>query len=136
MFRLLSVLLLIIPIISGCSAVRQADHRKVGLVASDNTEKDYLKDFGMIKEGKIAEHTFLIKNNSPEVLNIKNITSSCGCTISEIKKKILDPGETTSLKVKFNSSGYLGKVEQFVYVNTDSIDEPVIKFIIKADVYK
>lgn len=96
----------------------------------------YTWDFGKIKQAEVASHSFTLKNESSKTLNIKAVNTSCGCTASEVKKKILLPLESTEVEVKFNSKGYSGAVQQFVYVNTDNIDKPVIRFIIKADVTK
>ncbi len=93
-------------------------------------------DFGKIKQGEVVTHTFSLKNESNKTLNITAVNTSCGCTASEARKKVLLAQESTELEVKFNSKGYSGPVQQFVYVNTDDIDKPVIRFIIKAEVVK
>lgn len=91
-------------------------------------------DFGKRQEGEILKHSFVLKNNSGETLNIKDINTSCGCTASQVQKKILSPGETTLIEVTFNTKGYSGPVQQFIYVNTDSPKEPILRFIIKAEI--
>jgi len=93
-------------------------------------------DFGQIKQGMVVTHTFTLKNESSKPLNIVSVNTSCGCTVSEVKKKVLVPQESTALDVKFNSKGYSGAVQQFVYVNTDDLDKPIVRFIIKANVTK
>ena len=93
-------------------------------------------DFGKVKEGEVLKHDFVLKNESPKTLQINEVTTSCGCTVSEVKKKTLLPGESTAVEVSFKSKGYSGPVQQYVYVNTDSLDNPVIKYIIKAVVAK
>lgn len=93
-------------------------------------------DFGRVREGQIVKHAFSLKNESDKTLTIKDLHTSCGCTASEIKKKALGPGESTEILVSFDSKGYSGEVKQFIYVNTDDIDNPVIRFIIKAEVVK
>lgn len=107
---------------------------------SENTKEEISDpntwDFGQVKEGEVYKHTFIFQNESAKPLNIKSINTSCGCTASEAKKKNLLPGESTEIEVKFNSKGYSGPIQQFVYVNTDDVDNPVIKLIIKADVVK
>lgn len=100
------------------------------------TTDPYAWDFGKIKQGEIASHNFTLKNDSAKILNITAVNTSCGCTASEVKNKILEPQGSTTVEVKFNSKGYLGPVQQFVYVNTDNIDKPVIRFIIKVEVVK
>ncbi|MFA5231970.1 MAG: DUF1573 domain-containing protein [Candidatus Omnitrophota bacterium] len=92
-------------------------------------------DFGKIRvAGGIVKHVFSLKNDSNDNLNISGTHASCGCTVSEIDKKVILPGESALLEVKFNPKGYFGKITQFVYVNTDSKTTPVYKFTIKADV--
>jgi hypothetical protein len=96
----------------------------------------YTWDFGKLKHGEVAAHSFTLKNNSKKALKITAVNTSCGCTVSEVKKKVLLPGESTPVEIKFNSKGYSGAVKQFIYVVTDDIDNLVIRFIIKAHVVK
>ncbi len=93
-------------------------------------------DFGKAKQGEVLKHDFLFKNETKGVLNITSVNTSCGCTASQPGKKSLKPGETTKIKVSFNSHGYLGQVQQFVYVNTDNADLAVVRFTIKAQITK
>lgn len=117
--------------------------------AQENTDANTW-DFGRVKEGEVLKHTFIFKNESKEILKIKDVATSCGCTASEVEKKVLMPQESTVINVTFNSKGYFAGVQQFIYLFTDSldastslsvngeykrtIDNPVIKFIIKAQV--
>jgi len=96
----------------------------------------YTWDFGRVRQGEILRHDFLLKNESNKVLNIKSVDTSCGCTVSKTKKSALLPQEATLIEVNFDSKGYLGPVQQVVYVNTDRLDTPVIRYIIKAEVVK
>lgn len=93
-------------------------------------------DFSTVTEGKKYVHAFIFKNNSDTYLNIKDVSTSCGCAVSNIKKKKLAPGEMTELAVTFDSTGYEGAVTQFIYVRTDSLDKPIVRFIIKAFVVR
>lgn len=118
----------------------------------EKTADPYTWDFGKIKQGEVVSHKFTLKNGSAKALKITSLTTSCGCTVSEVKKRDLLPNESTEVEAKFNSKGYSGAVQQFIFVNTDyigtsakpsadgersrTIDKPVIRFIIKADVAK
>jgi len=93
-------------------------------------------DFGSIKEGDIVKHNFIFKNESKKVLTIKDVNTSCGCAVSQVEKKVLKPGEATTIEVQFNSRGYSGEIKQYIYVYTDDLDNPVARFIIKASVAK
>ncbi|MHB8154432.1 MAG: DUF1573 domain-containing protein [Candidatus Omnitrophota bacterium] len=93
-------------------------------------------DFGQVKQEAVLKHDFILKNETNDILGINNIHTSCGCTVSESDKKSLIPQESTTIKVTFNSKGFLGPVQQFVYVHTDNTDLAIIKFTIKAEVIK
>jgi len=93
-------------------------------------------DFGRVKQGAVVKHDFTFKNETPGILKITGVNTSCGCTASQAEKKSLAPGESTVISVAFDSKGYSGAVKQFVYVNTDNAAMPVVRFIVKAEVEK
>ncbi len=136
MFKFYFLLLLSLFILPGCNSVKQKSLVENPVLNTLEKQDLYLKDFGLVKAGEVVKHSFVIKNDSAKVLNIKDVGTSCGCTVSEIKNKTLKPGESTLLEVKFDSKGYSGPVQQFIYLSTDSLDEPLIRFIIRAQVLK
>ena len=93
-------------------------------------------DFGKVQEVQVLTHNFVLKNKGQKVLNIKEVNTSCGCTVSTVKKKQLAPQEETTIEVKFKAKGYSGPTKQFIYVHTDDLDKPVIRFVIRANVEK
>lgn len=124
--------ILFLAMITGCSA--QENSEIIEQTTNQPEENQYAWDFGPVQENIILKHEFIFKNNTPQMLTIQNVSTSCGCTVSEVKQKILSPGESTTIGVSFDTKGYKGSVEQYVYVNTDSLDNPVLKYIIKAQV--
>ncbi len=76
-------------------------------------------DFKKIKEGEKISHIFKIKNAGDEMLEIKKVRASCGCTAVAPVKKSLKPGEEAEIKVTFNSDGYSGKQTKYVYVHSN-----------------
>lgn len=106
------------------------------LRAEDNPGAVNEWDFGKVKEGVVVKHDFTFKNETPGILKITGINTSCGCTASQAGKQSLAPGEATTINVAFNSKGYSGAVKQFVYVNTDNAGLAVIRFVVKAEVEK
>lgn len=123
--------LFVLLLLTGCRAENQQ-----GINPPIQEEKKTLDpdtwDFGFIQKDEIVTHDFEIKNNLPGTLTIKDVTTSCGCTASSARKKTLAPGESTQVKVEFNSKGFKGETSQFVYVNTDDPLNPILKFTIKA----
>lgn len=135
MLKVIFLALFVLVNSSGCSSQRyvQKEQEPVG---KEESADPYVWDFGRVKEGAVLKHEFILKNESGKTLTIQNVDTSCGCTASEAEKKVLPPGEETKIKVKFNTKGYSGSVQQFIYVHTDDLDNPIIRFIIKADVIR
>jgi len=123
------LLIFVFYFLSGCDSLNQP------VITPQLEVKDPCAwDFGHVKEGVVLKHNFILKNESSNTLNIKDINTSCGCTVSGVEKKTLLPGENTLLKVQFDTRGYSGHIEQYIYVHADSPDNPIIRFVIKADI--
>ncbi len=137
MIRIILLLLFLSFPLQGCYSQNESETAaKQETVSQLETDDPYAWDFGQIGEGEIVNHDFILKNESEKTLTIKDVNTSCGCTVSQVKKKILLPGESTKIEVRFNSKKYSGRVQQYIYVHTDSLDKPIIKFTIKAEVIK
>ena len=65
-------------------------------------------DFGNITQGDKVTNVFILTNNGGDLLKILNVQTSCGCTAAKPEKDELAPGESTNLKVTFNSAGRHG----------------------------
>ena len=94
-----------------------------------------MHDFGEIEQGKIVETVFTIKNVGDKDLFIVDAYASCGCTVPEVTKEAIKPGESAPINVKFDSNGKSGEVTKTVNVrcNTPKIIEQIkIKVSIKT----
>lgn len=94
-----------------------------------------IHDFGEIEQGEIAETTFLIKNVGDNDLYIVDAHGSCGCTVPEVTKEAIEPGESAPISVKFDSNGKSGEVTKTVMItcNTAKVVENIkIKASIKT----
>ncbi len=80
-------------------------------------------DYGYIGQGEVVKHIFTIKNVGNAPLNILRASASCGCTRPEYSFMPIMPGETSDVKVHFNSTGKLGRVESKVTILTDALPE-------------
>lgn len=82
------------------------------------TEKEF--DFGTIKEGDKVEHVFTFTNTGDGDLLIVDAKGSCGCTVPVFKKEPIKPGETSTMKVTFDSTGKPGKQQKSVNITTNT----------------
>lgn len=93
-------------------------------------------DFGEINQGEIVETEFIMKNTGNNDLYVIDAHGSCGCTVPEVTKEAIKPGESTPIKVKFDSNGKNGIVQKSINIrcNTDNLVEVVkIKANIKTN---
>ncbi|MBU2222371.1 MAG: DUF1573 domain-containing protein [Candidatus Omnitrophota bacterium] len=132
MKRIFAVLILVLLSLTSPNCFA-AGNNLTGEAALDEL---YIWDFGTVKQGVELKHDFNLTNDSGKVLNIKNVNTSCGCTGSKADKNKLQAGESTRIEVIFKTKGYSGAIQQFVYVNTDNPDNPILRFTIKAEVVK
>lgn len=121
---LLLFLVLFFP--AGCYS-----HRQIATITTEK-EEPYVYDFGPVKEGKILKHTFVLRNYSDKILKIKDVYSSCGCTVSKVRDKKVLAGKSTSVMMQVNTKGYSGPIKQYAYISTDDPAQQVIEFSIEA----
>ena len=76
-------------------------------------------DFGTIVEGAIVSHDFFITNEGTENLVIIKVSASCGCTVAKPQDEVLEPGESTMMKVTFNSAHKRGNRKNYVTIYTN-----------------
>ncbi|MCK4836230.1 MAG: DUF1573 domain-containing protein [Candidatus Aminicenantes bacterium] len=91
--------------------------------------------FGEIDEGQSADLVFKFKNTGDSLLVIKSIRPSCGCTVTQLKKRRYKPGEEGMIPVKFLSRGYGGKkVYKSIAVASNDPDNSYIRLKIVGKV--
>ena len=91
-------------------------------------------DFGDVKPNQINSYMFTFKNEGTGTLQIQNVRSSCGCTAVVPEKKVLLPGESSILQVKYHSGRYPGKVEKKISVTSNDPVESVVILSIAAQI--
>ncbi len=96
-------------------------------------------DSGDIEYGDVKEYVFQVKNTGNQVLEIKKVATSCGCTTAEVDKESIAPGETANLNVKYDSGAMSGahamnEQERIIYVKTNDPNSPQTEVTIKANV--
>lgn len=78
-------------------------------------------DFGKVKEGDTIRKSFMIKNVSDVPLKIKNVKSSCGCTIAKLKDSVVYQNKSTEIKVHFIADSHnVGKIRKSIIVDSNT----------------
>lgn len=91
-------------------------------------------DFGDIKQGESVTTSFVITNSGGDLLEIKDVRATCGCTAAKPDNNNLKPGESTKIGVTFNSKGRKGHQEKQVRVTTNDPDNKEIVLTIRCNV--
>jgi hypothetical protein len=91
-------------------------------------------NFGVIKSGDVVTHEFQFTNTGKSDLIIRKTQASCGCTATHPTKSVLKPGESSSISVKFDSTGKQGKEQKTVTVITNDPDRTTLYLTIDADI--
>jgi hypothetical protein len=76
-------------------------------------------NFGKVKEGEIVEFEYRFKNTGSEPYVIQNAKGSCGCTVPVWPKKPILPGESGTVKVRFDTNHKPGNRTQTVYISSN-----------------
>jgi hypothetical protein len=95
--------------------------------------KDTVFQIGNIRQGEIVTHDFEFKNNGKRPLVISSAKGSCGCTVAEFPSEPMIPGQTGTIKVRFNSSGKKGHQEKTVTI-LDNSNKGIHLLYLKGDV--
>lgn len=82
-----------------------------------------LHDWGKISDESPVTYSFKFKNTGNKQINITGVKASCGCTGSAASKLNLNPGDESTIDVKFDPTGRNGPEAKTITVTTD--DEKV-----------
>jgi hypothetical protein len=77
-------------------------------------------DFGDIYQGDKLEHIFKFTNQGTEPLILSNVATTCGCTATFWPKDPIVPGESSEIKITFNSAGKMGRQNKIITIYSNS----------------
>ena len=85
-------------------------------------------DFGTIPEKGDGTFAFVFKNTGKEPLILKNVRSSCGCTVPEWPKEPIKKGNKGTIKVSYNTR-ITGSFSKSITVYSNAEGDPVVLHI-------
>ncbi len=81
-------------------------------------------NFGTAKEGELISHKFFFENKGKTDLLIKDATATCGCTVPSYPKVPVRPGESSYIRVSFNTKAKTGNQAPVVTIYTNARKTP------------
>ena len=84
---------------------------------------DTTHNFATAIDGDMVEFNFRFKNTGTKPLIVTNASASCGCTVPEKPELPILPGDTSFIKVVFNSKGRIGMAHKTVRIISNARPE-------------
>lgn len=91
-------------------------------------------DLGNVLEGTEIPYVFKIQNIGGEQLVIKNVSTSCGCTLLNLKTKYIEPGKSGDLEVIMDTSMKQGAVKKQIDIYSNDPEHPKVSVYLAANV--
>lgn len=82
-------------------------------------------DYGEIFQSDNGEYEFKFTNTGKEPLILTDVRSSCGCTVPEWPRNPILPGQSSSVKVKYNTN-IVGPINRQVTITSNAANSPSI----------
>lgn len=76
--------------------------------------------FDNIYEGAILLDSFRVTNTGERPYMIRDVKTSCDCTVLKFPKEPLLPGQTAAIRVEFDSAGKAGPAQPGIIVYDNS----------------
>lgn len=92
-------------------------------------------DFGRAEDRDTIKHEFVIRNAGKAALEIKRISSGCGCSTSSLKSNTIRPGGKTKLKIELSPLGRRGIQQIHIRIESNDPANPIYQLWFKGTVY-
>jgi len=83
---------------------------------ADALFEEFSKDFGSVPRGPMLSHPFRVVNNTRGAVNIASVRVSCGCVSAVALKGHLEPGESTTIVARMDTTRFTGVKTVTIYV--------------------
>ena len=78
------------------------------------------RTMGTVQQGQVVEVSWRFKNTGNKPLVIASASASCGCTVADKPEQPVSPGETGTIKARFDSKGREGTERKQVFVTANT----------------
>jgi hypothetical protein len=90
-------------------------------------------DFGFTPQNATVSYDFWLHSDGRDTLKITRVKTSCGCTKAPLDKNVLAPGDSTRLRIIFNTGRFKNTVRKSINVNTNS-DQTASQLLIMSNI--
>lgn len=90
-------------------------------------------DYGTIKMNADGNCEFMVTNTGTEPLIMSNCKGTCGCTVPKCEKNPIMPGESSAIKVAYDTKR-VGPINKSVTITSNAVNDPTKVIRIKGTV--
>jgi hypothetical protein len=95
-----------------------------------------LYDFGRVKAGELVTYTYFFTNTGNAMLIISNVQPGCHCTTAGEWTRQVEPGQTGSIPIKFDTVGNNGPVVRQITVASNVTNQPPAYLTLRGSVFR
>ena len=125
---LISLIMLLAVLLAGCNS------RGAPQINVETTRLE----LGDVPNGEIVTRDILIRNDGDAVLQVQDLSTSCGCTTASLDPMNIDPGASASLHIAFDSGAHgpdlTGPMVRQVYVASNDPVRPELTIDLSVNV--
>lgn len=89
-------------------------------------------DLGVISPWGKTIHRFSLTNRGDKAIRLGAVETSCGCTVAELGKKDLAPGETTLLEASLQPKGLVGDIHESIFVHVQDAEGEMLRLTLNG----
>lgn len=125
-------LFLALLLVNAISSSAQEEKKTLSNIGNENSNQASFAfetdehNFGTISQGESVTYEFKFSNTGNEPLIISKAEGSCGCTVPVYPKEPIMKGQSSVIKVTFNSAGKMGVQDKTVTLTSNAKQNPMI----------
>ncbi len=89
-------------------------------------------EFGEVWHEEKPVITLTVSNEGNADLRLLNVRTTCGCTVAQPKRNVIPPGESTDMRVQYDTNGKQGQVSSKVIITSNDPFREELHFPIKG----
>ena len=93
-----------------------------------------LYNFGILQNGEVGKHQFVLKNKGDGDLTISVEETSCKCTAANLGNDTVKPGDSTVIDVTWKTADYMGDYTQKVLIRTNDPDMVMVELEVRGKI--
>jgi hypothetical protein len=93
-------------------------------------------DFGRIVGGQAVQHVFIFSNAGDQDLHIIRVTPGCHCTTAGEPTRMVKPGQTGEIPLRFDSTSFRGPISRTITVASDDKQAPMQTLFLRGTIWR